>query len=442
MAHYLWLVISSGVIFGIGIMVLLAMGLRFVIVPANKCHVRIMLNRISYFSKRENKSSYWRIPVVSKVHKLPLSNLAVPVNDIKLNDKNMAKFVCDIVCFITIKNLPLAVERLMLTTAEKEMGFDFTKLSEDFRAIIESVGRTTVTKSTILEIYMNRQILDEAITKEVEIVFPKWGVELIDLELKDLKDAPESTIIHDIERKVAAEIRRDAEIKVATTTKEAELAKAEAEEIYRKRQIEKDKQVGIAEQQKVQKIAEEETLANIKKIEAKRKLDVGGAEIEKQIVEQQAQAEKIKATTVAEGEAKAVEIKAEAEKARLTAEGEGEGTATKAKLLGEAEGLSQKADALKKYEEAAKLSLVLDALKPIAETFARAAEKIKIDQVVAIDSGGEHSALKRVTTALPGAAAELLNTLKAATGIDLKELLENALKKPAAKETEKKPEES
>lgn len=256
----------------------------------------------------------------------------------------------------------------------------------------------------------------------------KWGVELIDLELKDLKDAPESTIIQDIERKVAAEIRRDAEIRVATT-KEAEVAKAEAEETYRKRQIEKEKQIGITEQQKLQEIAEEEAAANIKKIEAKRKLDVGGAEIEKQIVEQQAQATKIKAVTVAEGEAKAVEIKAEAEKARLTAEGEGEGLASKAKLLGEAEGLSQKADALKKYEEAAKLSLVLDALKPIAESFAKAAEKIKIDQVVAIDSGGEHSALKRMTTAIPGAAAELFTTLKAATGIDLKEILEGLVAK-------------
>lgn len=432
-----WLGIPAGII--VVLLVLVALGLRFVIVPANECHVRIMFNRISYFSKRENKSSYWRIPVISKVHKLPLSNLAVPVNDIKLNDKNMAKFVCDVVCFITIKDLPLAVERLMLTTAEKEMGFDFTRLAEDFRVIIESVGRTTVTKSTILEIYMNRQVLDDAITREVSVVFPKWGVELIDLELKDLKDAPESTIIQDIERKVAAEIRRDAEIMVATTNREAEVAKAEAEETYRKRQIEKDKQIGIAEQQKLQEIATEEATANIKRIEAKRKLDVGGAEIEKQIVDQQAQASKIKAVTVAEGEGSAVKIKAEAEKARLVAEGEGEGTATKAKLLGEAEGLSQKADALKKYEEAAKLSLVLDALKPIAETFARAAEKIKIDQVVAIDSGGEHSALKRAATALPGVAAELFNTLKAATGIDLKEILEGlVVKKPKTDDPEKK----
>src|SRR3990167_7477901 len=246
-----------------------ALGL-YKVVPVNEAHIRILQNSKSVFSARQKKSAYWVIPFITKLHKLPLCNLAIPVNDIKLNDKNMAKFVCDIMCFININNIDLAVERLILTDTEKELGFDFTKLSEDLHAIMESVGRTVTTKQTILDIYMNRSMLDQAITKEVELVFPKWGIELVDLELKDIKDAVGSTIIQDIERKVAAEIRRDADIRVATTTKEAELAKAEAEEIYRKRQITKDQQIGIAEQEKNRQIAEREAVANIQKVEAQR----------------------------------------------------------------------------------------------------------------------------------------------------------------------------
>ena len=116
---------------------------------------------------------------------------------------------------------------------------------------------------------------ETAITKEVEQVFPKWGIELVDLELKDIKDTQDSTIIYDIERKVASEIRRDAEVRIATTIKEAELAKAESEEIYRKRQIEKDRQIGMAEQEKNQSIAKLEASANIEKIEALKKMEVG-----------------------------------------------------------------------------------------------------------------------------------------------------------------------
>jgi uncharacterized membrane protein YqiK len=319
------------------------------VVPVNEAHIRVLQHIKSVFSARVGKSAYWVVPFITKLHKLPLCNLAIPVNDIKLNDKAMAKFVCDIMCFVNINNIDLAVERLILTDTEVEMGFDFIKLSEDLRAIMESVGRTVTTKQTILDIYMNRSMLDQAITKEVEAVFPKWGIQLVDLELKDIKDAPGSTIIQDIERKVAAEIRRDAEIRVAITTKEAELAKAEAEEIYRKRQIEKDKQIGIAEQTKNQEIAEQEAAANIQKIEAARKLEVGHAEIEKQKIEQLALAQKIKFTVEAEGHSN-----------EITSVGKAEADIIRVKKEADAAGTLKLAEALKQFNDVALNVKILD----------------------------------------------------------------------------------
>ena len=324
------------------------------VVPVNEVHIRILRNSKTIFSSRTGKSAYWIIPFITKLHKLPLCNLAIPVNDIKLNDKNMAKFVCDIMCFINIKDIGLAVERLILTDTSKEMGFDFIRLSEDLRAIMESVGRTVTTKQTLLDIYMNRSLLDQAITKEVEQVFPKWGIELVDLELKDIKDVIGSTIIQDIERKVAAEIRRDAEVRIATTTKEAELAKAEAEEIYRKRQIEKDKQIGIAEQIKNQEIADKETEANAQKIEAMRKLQVGQAEIEKQKIEQLAMAQKIKYTVEAEGQSN-----------QILAVGKAEANIIQIKKEADAAGTLKLAEAMKKFDDMAINVKMLDIQKDI-----------------------------------------------------------------------------
>lgn len=347
------------------------------VVPVNEAHIRILRNSKTIFSARSGRSGYWVVPYITKLHKLPLCNLAIPVNDIKLNDKNMAKFVCDIMCFINIKDIDLAVERLILTDTTQELGFDFTKLSEDLRAIMESVGRTVTTKQTILDIYMNRQLLDIAITKEVELVFPKWGIELVDLELKDIKDASDSTIIHDIERKIAAEIRRDAEIRVATTTKEAELAKAEAEEIYRKRQIQKDQQIGIAEQFKNQEIADKEKEANITKIEAMRKLEVGHAEIEKQKIEQLALGQKLKYTNESEGQANQIENvgKAEADIIRIKKEADAAGTL---KL----------AEALKQFNEVAINVKLLDIQKEIMVTkFNALAQAIQKADVKWIMSG-------------------------------------------------------
>lgn len=324
------------------------------IVPVNEAHIRILKNKKEIFSAREGRTSYWYVPFMTRIHKLPLCNLAIPVNDIKLNDKNMAKFVCDIMCFININNINLAVERLVLTDTRNSMGFDFTRLSEDLRAIMESIGRTVTTKQTILDIYMHRQMLDEAITNEVEAVFPKWGIELVDLELKDIKDASESTIIADIERKVAAEIRRDAEIIVANTTKEAELVKAEAEEIYRKRQIAKDMEIGIAEQDKNRQVAEKEREANVTRVEAQRKITVGEAEIEKQKIEQLAQAQKIKLSTEAEGES-----------SKITTVGKAEANIIQIKKEAEAAGTLKLAEALKEFNDTAIHVKLLDIQKDV-----------------------------------------------------------------------------
>ena len=351
-----WIVISAvGVVLAYLLRHILGGMFRlYRVVPVNEAHIRILRNSKMIYSSREGKSAYWVVPFITKLHKLPLCNLAIPVNDIKLNDKNMAKFVSDIMCFINIKNIDLAVERLILTDATKEMGFDFVRLSEDLRAIMESVGRTVTTKQSILDIYMNRQLLDQAITKEVEMVFPKWGIELVDLELKDIKDVPGSTIISDIERKIAAEIRRDAEIRVATTTKEAELAKAEAEEIYRKRQIEKDQQIGISEQMKNQEIALKEAEANVQKVEAMRKLEVGHAEIEKQKIEQLAMAQKIKFTVEAEGQSN-----------QITTVGKAEANIIQIKKEADAAGTLKLAEALKQFNDVALNVKILDIQKEI-----------------------------------------------------------------------------
>ncbi len=347
------------------------------VVPVNEAHIRILRHKKDIFSTREGRSAYWMVPFITKLNRLPLSNLAIPVNDIKLNDKNMAKFVCDIVCFINIKDLNLAAERLVLSDSEKELGFDFMRLSEDLRAIMESIGRTVVTKQTILDIYMNRQLLDEAITKEVEMVFPKWGIQLVDLELKDIKDAPGSTIIADIERKAASEIRRDADIRVATTTKEAEIAKAESEEIYRKRQIEKDQQIGIAEQMKNQQIALKEAEANVQKIEAARKLEVGHADIEKQKIEQLAMAQRIKFTVEAEGHSSEIE-----------SVGRAEANIIQIKKEAEAAGTLKIAQALKEFNELALNVKMLDLHKEIMlSKYAALAESIQKADIKWIMSG-------------------------------------------------------
>ena len=292
------------------------------IVPVNEAHVRILFNKKDVFSSRASyEPAYWIIPFVTKVVRLPLVNLRIDVPDIKLNDINMAKFSCDIVCFVNITNPLLAAERTTIT-AEKvyyeQRSTGEEKIAADFRAIMESVGRTVATKQTILEVYMDRSKLDIAVTNEVEPVFPKWGLTLVDLEIKDLKDVadcdPPSTIIKDIEAKQAAQINADMRVKVAQEDKRATVIEAQMkkegqfevykqEEEWRKRQIEKERTLAIAQQEREQAEAKQMMDANAQKVEAERKKTVGMAGVEKERIIQLATAEKERLTLEADGQA-------------------------------------------------------------------------------------------------------------------------------------------
>ncbi len=357
------------------------------IVPVNEAHIRIMNNKKEVFSSRTGKSAYWVVPFVTKLHKLPLSNLAIPTDNIKLNDINMAKFICDIMCFVNIDNIELAVERLSLTHVTTELGFDDDRLSSDFRTIMESIGRTVAAKQTILDIYMNRQALVDAITKEVSSVFPKWGITLVNLELKHIKDAEGSSIISDIERLRAAEIRRDADIKVATTERESKIAQAEAQEAYKKREIQKDQAIEIARQDALLLTQRKTAEANIQAVDAKRKLEVGQAEINamaaKIKVEQEAEAQKIKFTTESEGQAK-----------QIIAVGQATADMIKAKLMAEAEGQLKIAEAMKAVNDSAMGVKALDNQKEIQiAKFKALAESLAKAEIKLIMSGEKSGSL-------------------------------------------------
>jgi uncharacterized membrane protein YqiK len=378
-----------------------ALGL-YRIVPVNESHVVIRGNTKEVFMSRkvskinmkgelepdktEYRSAYWYVPFITKVTRLPLVNLRIDVPDVKLNDKNMAKFMCDVVVFVNIDDPILAAERTDITvSASRYEGVD--AINEDFRAIMESIMRTTATKQSIMDIYMNRQALDEAITKEIMPVFSGWGLRLVDLEIKDIKDTTNSTIIQDIERKNAATINADARVKVAeetkraeineaTNKKEAEMVKAENEQQWRQRQIQKDREIGVAQQDQIKMTAEKEREANTSKVEAMRKIQVGTAEVEREAVIQRAEGTKKKMSLESEGEA-----------AKVQNVGTADANVIKLKKVADAEGTEKLAIAQQKFNEAATTIETIKANKEVGMEYAKAYAAIGANAKINIVNG-------------------------------------------------------
>jgi flotillin len=384
-----------------------ALGL-YKIVPVNEAHVVIRGNNKEVFMSRKKskvnmkgelepdkedyRPAYWYVPFITRVTRLPLVNLRIDVPDVKLNDKNMAKFMCDVVVFVNIDDPILAAERTDITvSSERYEGVD--AINEDFRSIMESIMRTTATKQPIIDMYMNRQALDEAITKEIGPVFSGWGLRLVDLEIKDIKDTINSTIIQDIEKKNAAQINADARCKVAeetkraeiaeaTNKKEAEMVKAENEQLWRQRQIQKDREIGVAEQDQAKMVAMKQQEANTEAINARRKLEVGGAEVEKEATIQRATGVKQKITLEAEGDA-----------AKIQAVGTSEANVVKLKKVADAEGTEKLALAQQKFNDAATVIETIKANKEVGLEYAKAYAAIGANAKINIVNGASQDIL-------------------------------------------------
>ena len=123
-----------------------------------------------------------------------------------------------------------------------------------------------------------------------------------------------------------------------------------------------------------------------------------------------------------EREAEATKTRAEAEKYKqeqealaIKAKGEAEAEAIKAKGLAEAEAIDRKAEAMKKYGQAAIVEMLVNVLPEVAKNVAEPISAI--DKVTVI--GGNSNGVSDVAGNVPVVMAKVFESVKEATGIDL-----------------------
>ena len=158
------------------------------------------------------------------------------------------------------------------------------------------------------------------------------------------------------------------------------------------------------------------------------------ADAEKYAVEQKAAADLAKRQREAEAalyetqrkaeakkaEAEASRYAAEQEAAGIKAQGEAEAAAIQAKGEAEAAAMDRKAEALKKYGKAAMAQMIVEILPQIASEVAKPLERIGN---VSIIGGSSASAVEPMADNVPLVMAKTFQTVKAATGIDLADIV-------------------
>ncbi len=218
-----------------------------------------------------------------------------------------------------------------------------------------------------------------------------------------------------------AESNRDKEMKVADYQAAINERKAEADLSYDKKkfviqqEVEKEAmQVEIVKKQKEIELQEQEALRKEKELDAMIRKP---AEAERFKTEVSAEADKVKKSKDAEAQSFAIKAEGLAKAEAIKAAGLAEAEIIKAKGEAEAAALAKKAEAYKQFNDAAIAQMVVEKLPDIASAVAQPLSKT--EKIVMIGDSGASKLTKDIT----GIIAQLPETVKGLTGVDITDIL-------------------
>ncbi|MFS0646211.1 flotillin family protein [Siminovitchia sp. 179-K 8D1 HS] len=363
------------------------------------------------------------------------------------------------------------------TAAEQFLGKTKEERENEAKEVLEGHLRSILGSMTVEEIYKNRDKFSQEVQRVASQDLAKMGLIIVSFTIKEVRD--KNGYLDSLGKPRIAQVKRDADIATAEAEKETRIKRAEAAKEAKKAELERATEIAEAEKinqlkmaefrreqdtakanadqaydlesaRSKQKVTEQEM--QIKIIERQKQIELEEKEIlrrerqydsevkkkadaDRYAVEQGATAEKMRQIAEADAHQYRVEAtaKAEAERVRLDgmakadaerAKGETEAEVIRLKGISEAEAKRKVAEAFEQYGQAAVLDMVLKMLPEYAKQVA--APLGNIDKITVVDTGaGGDGGANKVSGYATNLMATMQESLKASSGIDVKELLEN-----------------
>lgn len=289
----------------------------------------------------------WLPKIGVMVRRMPLTIIEIPIKHYKTFSKGNARFVADVSIYCKIYDV--------LEAAKRFPGSSLEDFIEGIKEIVVSAIRITTANFTVEEVIAHRDKLAEKIEVEIKDDFEKWGVQLTNVAIIDIKDPEKgSTVVHDISAKKEAEINSISRREIAQKMREADIVEAENREKAETRKLEADQKIGERDMLREQKIAFEEQKAKKQQMEVIRTQNVEQAKINAESKKEEAEGTKLATIRVAEGAKQKFELEGKGEAVAIQAKGTSEAEVIKQKGLSEAVALDKLADAQKKQQAFAK----------------------------------------------------------------------------------------
>lgn len=325
-----------GIAAAITILIILWMFTLRRIVPTNLVHiVQRGKHTVSYGVGKDGGNVYYKfpawLPIIGViVRELPVSNFEIQLEQYEAYDKDRVPFLLNALAFFHIADTNTAAAKVE----------SFEHLEQQLEFVVQGAVRSIMAQHTLDEIMAERSIFGQKFTEAVNGDLKQWGVEAIkNIELMDIKDAKDSTVIKQIMAKrmsaidaesrteiaqnklkaesVEAETAQQIAVKRAETAQVQGKAEAESKQVVAIAKAKADEVSGIAEQEAIARIAETEKATTEKKMEVERTRQVQTANIAKETAIIQANQQKEQMEINAQASAKQMEINAEASKKQL-----------------------------------------------------------------------------------------------------------------------------
>lgn len=294
------------------------------VVPTNEVHIVQTRKKTTPYGKDESAgNSYYEWPSwfpaigMTKVV-LPVSIFAINLRDYPAYDKERVPFRVDIMAFFRTNDPNTAAQRVS----------SFDELEDQLTAIVQGASRTVLASHEIDKIMLERSTFGSLFTEEVSGQLKNWGVESVkNIELMDIRDDEGSKVIANIMAKRTSAIEKESRVAVAENHRTAEMAEIEArrevelqnqqaQQQVGQRTAEKDKAVGIADEQAKQEVLtqQRETVTrhmqvsevqNVRTAEITRAVNLVKADENRQVAIVVADGEKQQTVLLADGELEA-----------------------------------------------------------------------------------------------------------------------------------------
>ncbi len=360
------------------------------------------------------------IPIIHRVERMPLITLPIDIRVTNAYSKGGIPLDVHAVANIKVS----ADEKIIGNAIERFLGQDTKEIQRVGKETLEGHLRGVLATLTPEEVNEDRLKFSQALMDEADTDFDKLGLHLDTLKIQNVTDS--TNYLESIGRRRIAEVIRDAEIAEST-------AKAESKEMESRYKQE----AKVAMETAQTTIVEAEN--DLRALQAKLDADVESAKEEALAAAREAKAE---------AEAKLQEIRRELEQIRLVADqvlpAEAEKTAKENAARGEAafveESGKAKAEVLQMMTDAwlsagadAKDIFLIQQLEEVLETVVQRVKGSSVSEVVLLDSG-DGSALPTYISSYPAAIRQVLEELKASTGVDVTGILSGNKSLPSNKE--------